>query len=429
MPHTLRFVDAITASPTTALDLNDGSLWLATREGTDFTPPALRYTESSSQLVDGDTVTSSVYENRTLTLALELNASSANAAATQLQALHRELDKPNNLLQYKPESATSPVFFRTIRADVPRLYEDYGNGGQWQGTIRIPAEPFAIGLKQTLTPNTISGTLPSYAEFDFSGISGDVPTPLLIGLSGTSVQDSIVAIGVRRRGTPSAATFLDPITGSASISSTSGTTVASFSWPDTANVDHVGDYRVYVEGSKSVATTPIALFVSHAAGTSEECVLGTTETGTRWYDAGVVSIPVGSAGRRDGYGAAYPGRPATFTIQARRLSAGSNPTFAVNRVYLVPADTEHAVVQFPDVSGTYYLDGPNDCEYVVSSGGLASSDPFSRSGRLPMLSPGAQATKLVVLNGLQGQSAAGSSTGNLTFAYWPRYRHVRPASS
>src|SRR5688500_18882199 len=115
MAVTAGFVDSIAESPTTRLDLNDGTVWRL-QDGTELTPPPLRRSVTQSLLADGATYPAAAYDNRTIRLELLLQAADADAAATQLQALARELERPENFLRWAPHT-TEPVFFKTFRSD------------------------------------------------------------------------------------------------------------------------------------------------------------------------------------------------------------------------------------------------------------------------------------------------------------------------
>jgi hypothetical protein len=92
MTAVLRFVDSIQATPVIRLNLNDGAVWV-TNADTSFGSPAMRRSVAASMLRDGDHVGASAYGNREIVLVLRLHVS-GDAAATQVQLLQRELDRP-----------------------------------------------------------------------------------------------------------------------------------------------------------------------------------------------------------------------------------------------------------------------------------------------------------------------------------------------
>ncbi|MGA4726297.1 hypothetical protein ACPB67_02655 [Micromonospora taraxaci] len=152
----VQFVDTVSASPTVRLDLNNESPWATA--GVDFSPPPLKYAWSGTLLTDGERPSAAAYGNRRLGLSLELIAGSQDAAADAMQALWRELNRPTNVLKYQPEGATNPVFFRTLRS-MDNAVQDYpgtGAGVLRTVSVEIAAEPFAVGLRETLSQVTVS---------------------------------------------------------------------------------------------------------------------------------------------------------------------------------------------------------------------------------------------------------------------------------
>lgn len=150
MAYSLAFVDSITTSPTTRLDLMSGS-WLAQAEGTEFPPPPLRRAVVSTLLADGERVPAAAYANRVIRVRLQCTATTEDGAATALQALARELDRPQNVLRYQV-GTTNPVYFRTLRAEFDAI--------QWDpmtrfASVSIPAEPFAYGPVESLGSVTV----------------------------------------------------------------------------------------------------------------------------------------------------------------------------------------------------------------------------------------------------------------------------------
>nr|MDT0660869.1 carbohydrate binding domain-containing protein [Micromonospora sp. DSM 115978] len=150
MTFDLRFVDDIDESPTVRLDLNDKITFQAL-EGTEFGMPGLRRAVASTLLADGERYPAAAYDNRLITLVVRILADDLDEAAAALQALSRELDRPSNILQYRPD-ITDPVYFRTLRATFSQV--------QWDPVARVatclvPAEPFALGLREDLDPISV----------------------------------------------------------------------------------------------------------------------------------------------------------------------------------------------------------------------------------------------------------------------------------
>ncbi|MCX4474781.1 hypothetical protein OOK41_31470 [Micromonospora sp. NBC_01655] len=112
------------------------------------------------------------------------------------------------MLRWQP-GTTAPVFFRTLRSPINRITEVAGSTMLRLVDVDILAEPFAYGLRETLAPVTVPNNpaSPGGCYLDIAGVRGDVETPLYLRLGGDvmgSVYDyRTVAMGIRRRGTPS----------------------------------------------------------------------------------------------------------------------------------------------------------------------------------------------------------------------------------
>jgi len=192
-PDVIQFVDSIAASPTVRLDLNDDTRWWC-REFQAL-PPRLRYSVSNNAMSDGAYVSSSAYDGRTLTLTLDLVASSQDINAEELQKLARELDRDTNLIRYQPNGATKPVFFKTSRADFADLFDQQAALAVRRLTIDIPAEPFALGLRESISVGTVSND-PAAANgcyVDVTGVIGDVAAePVITFGTDTAAGETLI---------------------------------------------------------------------------------------------------------------------------------------------------------------------------------------------------------------------------------------------
>ncbi|WP_346536938.1 hypothetical protein [Micromonospora sp. DPT] len=149
MAYDLQFVDQISSTPTVRLNLN-ARPWKM-RVGTEFGMPELRRAAVQTLLVDGDRYPAAAYGNRTLSLLLRVDGASDDDDAAQLQKLYRELDRPTNTLLYRP-GTTAPVFFRTFRCGPDAVTWDPFTK---EVRVQVPAEPFALGLRETLPAVTV----------------------------------------------------------------------------------------------------------------------------------------------------------------------------------------------------------------------------------------------------------------------------------
>lgn len=118
MATTFRFVDD---SGTTRLDLNDETGWVLGR-GLDFGVSTLEKKYLQQTPFDGATLASSFRPPVTMTVPLLLmTQSSADALRTKFEALATELNRAQNVLEWRGTGMTQSVFIDTYRADVPSL--------------------------------------------------------------------------------------------------------------------------------------------------------------------------------------------------------------------------------------------------------------------------------------------------------------------
>lgn len=479
----LKFVDTISASPTTRLDLNSTSstAWHTMAEGTDFGTPPLRRAVAGSLLRDGEVIPASAYGNRLIRLQLDAShVTSADDVGTLMQNLHRELNRPTNFLRYRVGTdaglATNSVTFRTLRSPSTSVIYD---GADRMVSVQVLAEPFALGEKETLTPVTVNND-PAAAQgqyLDITGIKGDVETPAYVLLSSLGAQRADIIIGTRRRGTPSAGAYwvqAEALTsliadtslpgnaaamsgaGSNYMRTTFATTAAmadrmwlSTGLPAASGTDIRGTYRLYAVCDGNAGTYQIkwsmqplgglgsGLFVESDTVTFN--TLGNTDR--QLVDLGRVTFPIGPDPTYDGYsGTEKTIGGAAWTVAAARTAGAA--TLDWDYFVLVPDDAargdDWCLIQgsVATTNVDYVIDGPNDLVYAqtVGSTTMPAWNPIPVLGRLPRLSPN-QTNRWIMLR--PDSAAAHATYGDVktksmsvTVSYWPRYLTVaRPASS
>jgi hypothetical protein len=466
---TLQFVDSIASVPTVRLDLNDGSPFGLKIDGTNFGTPAMRYAEASTLMRDGSVFPAAAYGERTLTITLTLAESTRDALATAMQELHRELDRPNNFLKWQQDSATNPVFFRTIRTP-PDRWDDFPftPSPYAEVTVQVLAEPFAYGLKETAS-TTVSnhpaagGSTPGY--FDVSSVKGDVETPLILRVEAATfniANDNVSMIAVRRRGTPSSApwelqaesmtlgtdTTLPgndaAMSGSSSnyarcsfATTTAMATRLSATFPAAAAVDNRGIYRVLARIRRSVAGTDGATMRLRWGGTSSSVITNDTVTTTvttniGYVDLGLVAIPPGEDPVTDGLsGTSLSASGIYLEVQAQRTAGTTN--LDVDYLLFFPADDRLCTIRWGTASGADYCfaDGTLDKVYnATTAGAVLNANMAQRAGGLPMISPGVT-NRIYFIKQIR-QGAPVDSVGNtyaVQYSYFPRYLYLRPAST
>jgi hypothetical protein len=458
---TLQFVDSIASSPTVRLDLNDDTLWGFDYDGSDFSPPSIRRAYADTLLVDGARIPAAAYDNRRLQLRLDLKTSTVDAAATQIQKLGRELDRAANILTWKP-GTSEPVFFRTFRSPINRITEVPGPGTYKTFDVSVEAEPFALGLRESVGTLATS-TNPAAAGgcfMDVTGVKGDVETPLILRRSTTNRGDQSL-FAVRRRSTPSATPFLaqaesltqgtntttqsNSATFSGSGNNYSRCTFGTASWatrlsanpyPASASVDARGTYRVFARLRKNgtSGTVQVRFIYGGAATMVTGEAVTVTWTTPAMLDLGLVAIPIGSDPVHDGYSAVELSARGIFMgLDAQRTSG--TDTLDVDYFLFVPADDRLAIVNWSDDAGAadaLYLDATHDMSYgvVLATGIVVSMTPGWHVGALPMISP-AVTNRIFHINEVAPATAEPSWPTTISFDAWyfPRYLYVRPAST
>lgn len=453
MVAVLRFVDSIQASPSVQLNLNDLSVWGMDPE-TSFGIPPMKRTVTSSMMRDGEYVGATAYGNREINLVLNL-FSTGDAAATQVQALQRELDRPNNLLQYTPGNVTNTVFFRTFRGSPDSIRWDITRK---QVRVSVLAEPFALGLREDLAAITVRNdpTLTNGLFCDLTGIKGDVETPLFIEYAdgAAGLQRSGFAVGVRSGASPypnrfhqaeamtmfidtsvvADATFSGGSKARCTFATTATTAIRlSANFPaltDPAGAENWGVFRVFARVAQTVATDVITMKV-RTAGDYNRSVTIKSQTQPQLVDLGTLDSTLGIA-TVGGYGIAdyrIEDQAGIFLSATRTSGTGF---LDVDYLAFVPADECFgAWTAYFDVLNTTDLaviDGPNDAAYIATalSGatpGRGSINSTNLFGRLPRVMPGSN--RLVIVESTKGQAAPTSNLLTtsivMTIRYWPRY--------
>jgi hypothetical protein len=464
MASVIQFVDSIASSPTVRLDLNSASLNLMVSDsGIDISPPNLTYAVASTMLQDGEHIAASSYQNRILKLPIKLvYATSTDAAATTIQNLGRELNRPSNILKLQLDGATSPVFFRTFRSSYAMsmlrllLTQDTGF------TLELPTEYAGYGLLETPVSGVTVSTDPAAGSngcfVDVTGVKGDVESPAIIRWPGSTTAANRTSIfAARRRGTPSAAPFV--FQAEAMTQGTNTTTQAndanfsgagnnysrctfttatmqvrlSLSDLGTASVDLRGRYRVLLRYRKNTSTDGINLQLEWGGSTqviTNTAFAAPNTTNITTADLGEMSIPAGHDPVVDSSGVELVvSDTAYFALKAERTSGSGTIDF--DFLMLVPADDRTAVVKWTDPTGsTWLLDGRDNNPYHLdASDRVISVAAPSVSGGVPMLSPN-QTNRIVMLRETRSEGIWSLTTVSpVSVSYMPRYLTVRPAST
>lgn len=443
----VEWVDAISASPTVRLDMNDGTIFGLTQ--IDVSPPPLKRSVVSTLLSDGNAIPSASYDNRVLGMTVEISTANESALATQLQTLHRELARPTNLLRWVSGNS-APVFFRTFKA-TDYVQELEIAEGFYRARLAIPAEPFALGLRQNPVTALDINNDPAAASngmfADVTGVLGDVDTPALLTIADSAAVNMLLTVAVRSRGTPSSLTRFrqaESMTLDASVTSVAvgtfsggngarvafGTTndlttarLTQLDFLGTASVEHAGIYRLMARVARSGGAATDDFEVKAVIGpVTGQTVTVSNLTGPQMVDLGLFGLAYPPV--YDGYGAQLP-VDSDVIFYARRTSGSGS--LDVDYILALPADTSQFTVDFGGGIGldSGFLDGPQDTVYRKSSGGAWITSNFLPVGGLPSLVPN-QTNRLYFVRSRTTTDDQITDDFNLSVSYWPRYLYVAP---
>lgn len=452
MAALIQFVDSISDAPTVRLDVNDGISWFC--QLFNAPPPRLRRSESENSMRDGGVVGSSSYSNRTLEIDLTLvEEADEDWAAQEMQKLWRELDRPQNFIRYWPEWLDKPVFFRTFRSDASELEELWTTPIARNITLEVLAEPFALGLRETLGPYAVNndpaaGSNPCYV--DISGVIGDVAvSPVLLIDPSSPMTTCWIATGANRyvsqleSATPLQADTTNPGGGPDAVMSGTGTnnylrttfaTTASLVGRVSSNITvEQGTYRLLVALRRSDNTS--VMTVKGSVSTDEATIVTTLPLTTSriLVDLGVLTTRHTALGT-SGYAAASNGTTVgeQVTIWAGRTSGSGTLDF--DYFALIPANEASLIARAASIVQGVVLDGVRDAATSWLSGdplaGTATADTraVGMAGSIPTLLPNVT-TRLHLLQAAAVGAHSKSVNTAVTVGYWPRYLYVRPASS
>lgn len=449
-----QIVDSVSASATVRLDLDDLQPWMLLADGTDLSPPSLRRAVAGTLLADGARIPASAYDNRVITLRLRQESGTDDDAATALQALFREINRPTSILRWQPDTS-EPVFFRCFRSDaaVP----------QWdpvskEAQVRLVAEPFAVGVEETISTVAVSGdpALANGCFFDVNGVKGDVETPVVLRVDYFHITaGEVSAIAVRRRGTPSNMPFVlpaeslgqftdtlskpaDPAYSGAGTNnwaqctfSTSTSMVSRIggSFPSSPTVDARGTYRVYLRcQSTGGASIAVRLLFENVFVTPAVAVPSTLG----YVDLGQVQVPFGPDPVHHGLsGVELVPTSVSVNLYAQRLSGSGN--LNLDHLLFMPADDRFALIGWPD-GGTNVragvIDSAHEMMYTIETAtdNIDGAGTHTMVGGYPMISPGSNRLFFIRHVGTVAPVYQFESV-DIEGSYWPRYLYVRPATT
>lgn len=448
----IQFVDSISATPTVRLDLNDEvNFWV---KRFDAPPPRMRRSMASNAMRDGVHVGSSSYGERVLTIEMESIHSSQDLAAVQMQKLWRELDRPDNWIRYQPNGATKPVFFRTYRSDASQLEDVMAQAAMRTFTVEVLAEPFALGLRETIGPVTVNND-PAAASnglfLDATGVIGDVSAPVVAvfnpGLERFGYLASTVPVSSSPRWAQVEAGTAGTDTtnpGGGPDAAMSGATLNNFlrtSFATTATMTTRATVNLTLDGSQFKLFGVLRRSDATSAMTARAMVNGVTgptvtvpqNTVRQLVELGAFS-PRAGAPMASGYGGSATDSTATFALQAARASG----TGTLDWDYIIALPADDAMLNWDIVNDDSVNSVVIDsyAETIFETGAPANlfaatnSGLYNRpaAGGFPRLRPNVT-NRLYVVTTHPGTGHVKADANTVTLHYWPQFLHVRPVAS
>lgn len=438
-----RFVDAIDASPTTLLDLDDQSPLTVTSAST--SPPRRRVSSFGSSARDGDVLSQKSYADRTLTILLKFKyGATAEEQSETIQKIGRLLDD-GAWLWWQHDGKIEPVFYRTKYGDIDVDDVILDETPQRRVTLTITAEPFAYGLPETgtVTINNDPTHVTNPMSCVFPAVKGDVATPLALELppldkSMYSVTTSDDYTGLifgqpTAAGTPAGWTRTDGLADSDAVGGTTFRGVkASGSLGQAVAVDLLltppGDWRLLVRARSTVvgATMFSTGYVSPATPTPIADGVGYV-----WHDLGVNRFPQQSiAQSQELPGLVTPG-PTTTDLLLILEIAGTSGEIRIDCVLLVPAGLDDAEVSTllmtsgAAIQGATEIDSLNEICFGYY---LSHSRLIPCAGGFPRVLPGSE-NHLTILPRIYPDPDDLGAALTVDWMYYPRYLYDRPESS
>jgi len=462
-----KFVDSIAAAPTVRFDFNGGIVDLQ-RVGTVIEMPPLRSAWADNAMSDGGLQSSSAYGLRTIRLHA-LISGDADTVATSLQTLFRECNREDNYLLWHPRGASKPVFFKTFRAAPEALEMTEQSVGVWRVRCAMQAEPFALGLRETLGPFTVNNDPAAGSNglfFDVTGVIGDVAADVVL-IDRTATR-SLAYLAVRQHGNPNGFNFwmqaesmsavggtdtTNPGGGPDAVMSGTGTnnfmrttfaTLATMAGrlvgtPLANTADDRGRFRLIAVVRRSDATSDMQ--IQGALGPVTGAVLTIPKTTARQaIDLGLFSPDYSIPDRLGGYAPLSRGSSAGINLSAAR-SSGTG-TLDWDFIALIPCDEATLIyangTTADDTTPDGVIDGGQTAYFSITSGadpwatgpsGLPLAD--SLAGSCPQLVPN-QTNRFYSLfmtaqSGYMGMTKTASAS--IEVHYWPRYLFIRPSAT
>jgi len=354
------------------------------------------------------------------------------------------------------------VFFRLFRSDMSQLEQFTGTPSAIaRPTIELLAEPFFLGLRETLGPFTVNNDPAAGSNglfVDLTGVIGDIAAPPVIEYSGGAAGSLLpgLVIGQRWGASPYPAvarqaeslTLGTDTTSTADASFSAGNKArCSFATDATmatrvsgalpavapAGAENRGTYRVFARVAQTVGTAVVKMRAG-VGGAYRTTVTLASQTAPQLVELGLYVVGE-DAPDRPGYGVTafrMESMP-TLTIQAERTSGTGN--LDIDYIAVVPADQSLVMWGTVTSSSVAVMDAVNDAVHGASTPfgatpGVYYGPTTPTTGGMPEIPPGD--SRLLIMVGTPADLVAGnviSTTLTVSVHYWPRYLFMRPSAS
>ena len=156
------------SNATSALNLNDGTTFKVMPDGFDAPPPSIRaaYAGAGNLFRSGSRLIRQSYDNRTVTLGIQVSGASTDALATSVELVESYLRKAAEFsslamgsqvkLKYQWDGASTPVYFHVVTGSfAPIVGSQHNtmlvlNKKLMNASLTLVCEPFAFGAQQAI---------------------------------------------------------------------------------------------------------------------------------------------------------------------------------------------------------------------------------------------------------------------------------------
>lgn len=487
MAQMIRFVDR--PGGTVLLDLSPASPTVPGMTGAslDAPPPPVNRSVAQNPVRDGGTISAQQFGMRTVKLGIRYANGVVGQAGVQasrraaITALLRVLQLERVWLEVRPDqlgsTAAEARYLHCYRsADLQNYVASlFGMGDRWvESDLEIPAAPFAYGPKESLGnfTTTVAGNLKTTVAG--SGIKGDVPSPMIVTVTGPAdttartlwmasrpgggVHKAIFDLTAGGGGIVPSGTAVATTTSSTSVGGSyrqwsgvqpgqafrlgGGTVIDTVAGGASAKL--AGAYRILLLGNEgandqpgeiwnarlqllTALTTwlPVAVNVGKLGVIAQRPSFGIDTV----IDLGVIEVPFARPAQV-AFDAPGSVAPTELAVLLTCVAVGGN--YGFDALVVLPADAECLALQYasPVADARTFTVDPYSGSVMVRSGGVVASDaPKTQyQGAPPNVIPGVDVDVYAFTHfggaGTRTEYTAATLPAAFSAEYWPRYLTV-----